>query len=142
MIIRSLLPSLFLCLAPQLALAADAQEKPTAEDLIRQKISWILMATSTPKMGAAEAFQTYGKMPETVTLSYTPGKSDNTTKYVAKMTYAKISKTVSTVTATGQGDPAISDKTITFTGTGQTDGVVTWKCSSTIDPKYLPAVCR
>ena len=38
--------------------------------------------------------------------------------------------------------PKLQGKVVTLTMTGSMGGDVSWKCSSTADPKYLPQTCR
>lgn len=68
-------------------------------------------------------------------------------RYVAKITTSTatepdgVCQIVATLKATNIAS-GIAGQTLTLTMTNNPAGAVTWRCSSTAQPKYLPAACR
>ena len=107
---------------------------------VRAKTSEVVLAASGGKTAVAEAFQTLGHMPLNMASA---GFTSQTSPYVSTLAYQTGSTSVATITATASTKEAkISGSTITLAGTADTNGVVTWVCSGSIDNKYKPANCR
>ena len=124
---------------------------------VRAKVSEVILAAEAAKVAVTESVQTQGAMPPTTSLVLDSLPS----QYVASVGYALDPSnaavgiitvtTTSSVTATDSvaatGDPRISAKTLTLTGTyTPATGQLTWVCaagtSNPIDAKYLPASCK
>lgn len=99
---------------------------------IRAKASEIILAASGLKTGVAEWYQSKGALPAAGSIA-----SDATSKYVQSVTWNG-----SVITATGQGDPKLTGKTITLTAATLSNGQVNWTCGGTLDAKYRPASCK
>ena len=108
---------------------------------VRAKTSEVVLAASGGRTAVAEAYQTLGHMPLNLTSA---GFSSQSSPYVSEVGYTQGSATVATIAATASSKEAkICAGTVTLTGTADsTTGVVTWVCSGSITPKYLPANCR
>jgi type IV pilus assembly protein PilA len=107
---------------------------------VRAKTSEVVLAASGGKTAVAESYQTLGHMPANLTSA---GFTSQVSPYVSSVGYTYTSATVATITATASAkEPKISGSTVTLAGTADTNGVVSWVCSGTIVPKYLPANCR
>ena len=112
---------------------------------IRAKMSEVVLAASSGKTSASEAYASYGQFPST---SASAGVETQASKYVASVGYTQTSATEAVITATTRGfnDTTIDAKTVILTGTGQANGQVVWVCTTgTTNPvpiKYLPASCR
>ena len=108
---------------------------------VRAKVSEPLSFADATKISIAEYFQATGGMPANAS---TAGFSTTTTSpYINSITYTRNSSTVGKIVidtkALGNG---VSGN-ITFLGTGNAVGVVTWDCkSSSLAAKYRPANCR
>jgi type IV pilus assembly protein PilA len=107
---------------------------------VRAKVSEVVLAASGGKTSVAEAYQTLGHMPASGSAGITPQAS----QYVATVTYSSNGADSATITATASAkEPKISGSTVVLAGAGLTaTGVVTWVCSGSITPKYLPSNCR
>ena len=99
---------------------------------VRAKVTEVILAASAPKTTITEATATLGSLPGSASVSVVSQVS----KYVSGVAW---NGTV--VTATAQGDTAITGSTITLTPT-LSNGQVTWACSGTILQKYRPASCQ
>ncbi len=107
---------------------------------VRAKVSEVVLAASGGKTAVAEAFQTLGRMPST---QASAGVTAQTSPYVSDVVYTTTASNVGILTATASAkEPKIATSTVVLTGTADTNGVVTWVCTGTILPKYLPANCR
>ena len=107
---------------------------------VRAKTTEVVLAASGGKTAVSEAYQTLGHMPANLTSA---GFTTQVSPYVASVGYTYTSATAATITATASAkEPKIATSTVTLSGTADTNGVVTWVCSGTIVPKYLPANCR
>jgi type IV pilus assembly protein PilA len=111
---------------------------------VRAKVSEVILAADPTKVAVAEYYQVNNTMPFGGSVSASTQVSD----YVASVAYANTSSTTTgkiTVT-TSTKDSNISSKQLDFTGTGASNGVVTWVCASGstngITAKYLPASCK
>ena len=106
---------------------------------VRAKVSEVLLAASSGRTAVSEAVQVSGAgFPTTASLVI----QSQSSKYVASVGYASIASTDGVVTATAQGDTAISGSTITLAGTVGTNAQVNWVCGGTILAKYRPASCK
>jgi type IV pilus assembly protein PilA len=109
---------------------------------IRAKVSEVILAASSAKVAVSEAAQSLGAMPDVASVAFDSMSS----KYVASTAYTQTNTATGVITATAKGEPKIDAKTLTMTGTLQSNGQVTWVCdasgSSAIDVKYRPASCR
>ncbi|MBK5103017.1 MAG: pilin [Burkholderiales bacterium] len=99
---------------------------------VRAKASEMILAASGMKTGVAEWFQSKGSLPATGSMV-----SDASSKYVASVTWNG-----TMITATGQGDPKLTGKTITLAAVTQSNGQVVWTCGGSLDAKYRPASCK
>jgi type IV pilus assembly protein PilA len=115
---------------------------------VRAKVSEGILAGSAGKTPLAEFFQNKGYMPAS---GASAGVQSVVTDKVAGTAYTKSSDTVGVITVTFKGSGAVhkdvDDKTIDFTGTGDTStGVINWQCktgtTSGVPAKYLPSSCK
>ncbi len=106
---------------------------------VRAKASEVVLAASGGKTSVAEAFQTLGHMPAN---AISAGIGAQSSPYVSGIGYATSATNAALLTATARGEAKITGSTITLAGLAGTDGVVTWTCNGSIDPKYKPANCR
>ena len=110
-----------------------------SEYTVRAKVSELVLAASGGKTAVSEAFQTLGHMPAVASA----GVGAQTSKFVASVTYATGATNTATITALANAaETKISGSTIVMSGTGDTNGVVQWTCSGTIEAKYKPSNCR
>ncbi len=100
---------------------------------VRAKVSEVMLAASAGKVAVSESAAALGAIPNTASLTIDSMSS----KYVSGTAY-----TTGVITATAQGDTAITGSTITMTGSYGTNGQVTWVCAGTIAAKYRPASCK
>jgi type IV pilus assembly protein PilA len=123
---------------------------------VRAKVSELILAAGPAKLTVTESVQLKGAMPATADLVLDSQPSS----YVASLGYASSTSTVGVITVTAAssvatdaqpvatGDPRISAKTLTFTGTyAPATGQLAWVCAAPagdtgIDAKYLPAACK
>jgi type IV pilus assembly protein PilA len=105
---------------------------------VRAKVTEVILAASSARTAVSEAVQVAGGFPATASMVMTPESS----KYVADVVYTQIDSASGTVTATAQGDSAISASTIVLSGSMNANGQVDWICGGTILPKYRPASCK
>ena len=105
---------------------------------VRAKVSEVVLAASGGKTSVAEAFQTLGHMP----VAASAGIASQSSKFVSGVVYTTTTTNVGVLTATAQGDAAITGSNVVLTGTADSTGVVTWVCTGSILAKYLPANCR
>ncbi len=98
----------------------------------RAKVSEVILATSTAKTTVAAAAATLSALPGSASVTFTSQSS----KYVSGVAWDGTK-----ITATAQGDAAITNSTITMTA-AYLSGQVTWTCSGSILAKYRPASCQ
>ena len=104
---------------------------------VRAKMSEVVLAASAMRTSVAENFQVKGYMP--IAASIPP--ITQSSKYVSTITYSTGNSTTATITAASVITNATGN--IVLTGTGSTSsGVVDWKCTGTVAPKYLPSSCK
>jgi type IV pilus assembly protein PilA len=106
---------------------------------VRAKVSEVVLAAAGGKTSIVEAFQTLGHMPATAS----SGITSQASKFVANVVYSSSSTNVGVLTATATAaEIKIANRSVILTGTGDSDGIVTWVCTGTINAKYLPSNCR
>ena len=105
---------------------------------VRAKVSEVVLAASSGRTIVSEAVQVNGGFPSTAALSI----QSQSSRYVSKVEYSSTASSDGVVTATAQGDSAISGSTITLSGTMGNNGQVTWTCAGTIAAKFRPASCK
>jgi len=106
---------------------------------VRAKVSEVVLAASSAKTNISEQAQTIGGMP----LSASASIENQTSRWVASVTYTSTASDSGVITATASGDTAIAGNTVTLTGAyNATTGQVTWTCGGTIAPRYMPSSCR
>jgi type IV pilus assembly protein PilA len=107
---------------------------------VRAKTSEVVLAASGGKTAVAEAYQTLGHMPANAASA---GISGQTSPYVASVAYTTTGATVGVLTATASAkESKIAGSNVVLTGTADTNGVITWVCTGSILPKYMPSNCR
>lgn len=113
---------------------------------VRAKMSEVVLAASSGKTAISEFYQTNNRMPSANLES--AGISDQSSKYVNRITIARTSDTVAVVTAFAQttvGGGVTTAQGVVLTGTADaTTGQVRWECTGagSIKTKYLPSNCR
>jgi type IV pilus assembly protein PilA len=107
---------------------------------VRAKVSEVLLAASSGRTSVSEAVQVSGTgFPTSASLVI----QSQSSKYVQSVGYAQgADSTSGVVTATAQGDTAISGSTITLTGVAGANAQVVWTCAGSIAAKYRPASCK
>lgn len=106
---------------------------------VRAKVSEVVLAASSGRTTISEIASTLGEMPS----DSSGALSSQSSRYVASVAYTRTNTGAGVITATAQGDNAISGSTVTLTGTYGTDtGQVTWQCGGTIASKYMPSSCK
>jgi type IV pilus assembly protein PilA len=101
---------------------------------VRAKVTEVMLAASSAKLGVSEYVTTYSALPPSG--SFTP--ESQSTKYVSGVAWDG-----TTITATAQGDAKISGSTITLTPTLNANGnQANWACAGSIDAKYRPSSCK
>ena len=107
---------------------------------VRAKVSEVILAASSGKTSVSEQAATYGTMPTTASGAI----NTQTSPYVSSVAYSSAGGTTGTITAIASTkETAISGSTVILTGTYDTStGQVSWACTGTIAPKYLPSSCK
>lgn len=109
---------------------------------VRAKVTELILAATPAKTALAEAVQTSGNMPES--LSIDTQKSP----VVAGVSYARDAGNdkVGTITVTAGEQPRIGGKTLQLKATLADGGQLSWTCgpgaANGLDAKYLPASCK
>ena len=108
---------------------------PAYQDyLLRAKVSEVILAASTAKVGVSEAFTTYSSMPSAAQFVV----ANQTSKYVAGVTW-----TGASVVVTATNDVNLNGNTIAlFPSVNSTTGVIQWTCSGSINSKFRPSSCQ
>ena len=107
---------------------------------VRAKTSEVVLAASGGKTAVADAYQTLGHMPANISSA---GFTSQSSPYVSSVGYSTGATNTGTITATASAkETKISNQDITLAGTADAEGVITWVCSGSINPKYKPANCR
>jgi len=111
---------------------------------VRAKVSELILAASSGRTSLSEAFATNSAFPATA--SAADFVENNSSPYVASVTYASSGDTEGTITVTASSTVGgeANGKTIELVGTGNTtNGTVSWVCQPGDMPaKYLPASCK
>ena len=112
---------------------------PAYQDyLVRARVSEVVLAASAARTTVAEAAASDSDPANKTTMPPSVSIESQTSKYVSGVTYAS-----GVITATAKSLGGSAAGSILLTGTKQSNGQVTWKCSSsTIAQKYLPATCK
>ena len=106
---------------------------------VRAKVSEVLLAASSGRTVVSEAVQVSGAgFPLAASLVI----ASQSSKYVASVGYDSTASSSGVVTATAQGDTAISGSTIELSGVVGSNAQVVWTCGGTIAAKYRPASCK
>jgi type IV pilus assembly protein PilA len=125
---------------------------------VRAKVTELVLAATPAKLAVTEGVQIKGVMPDADSFTAAVLPIDATSGYVASVGYTpptnsdSAAPSVGVITVTGQNDPRLNDKILTFTGTyTPATGQLVWVCAapaagagagSGIDTKYLPASCK
>ena len=107
--------------------------------LVRAKVSEVILAASAGKSTVAAAAATLVGMPTTAQ----GGVQSQTTQWVESVRYTSSSPASGTIVATAAGDPHIAGLTVSLIGTyDASTGRISWVCTSSIPPKFLPSSCK
>lgn len=104
---------------------------------VRAKMSEVVLMTAPAKLAVAETVSSLGSL-ASLTAANSGYIFPGATKYVSGVTITDATGVV-TVTSTVPG--ATGNIVMTPTAVG-TAGQLTWKCTTTISTKYVPAECR
>ncbi len=100
----------------------------------RAKVSEVMLAASSGRTAVSEAATTLGALPGAASVDIGVQSS----RYVQSVAWDGAA-----VTATAQGDNAISGSTIVLSASfNASTAQVVWTCGGTIATKYRPASCR
>ena len=113
---------------------------PAYQDYMkRAKVSEVMLAASSARTNVSESAAFLGHMPATASLVIETQSST----YVSGVAYA-LDGVTGVVTALAQGfsDTTIDAKSLTLTGTIQSNGQVVWDCGGSIPAKYRPSSCQ
>ncbi|SEM92741.1 type IV pilus assembly protein PilA [Luteibacter sp. UNCMF331Sha3.1] len=102
----------------------------------RAKVSEGFVLADGAKLAVAETFQSSGKMPADATAA---GYTATATTYVESITLGT-SNGIVTVKYRNIGS-GVDTKNVVLTPT-TTTGVITWKCTGSVSPQFLPSNCR
>jgi type IV pilus assembly protein PilA len=102
---------------------------------VRAKVTEVVLAASAPKVAVAEWYQTKGSFPATAA---SLGVDSQVSKYVASVAVTDATGVITAVSK-DLGTGITGDIVMTPTASGN---VLTWACTGTILPKYLPASCK
>jgi type IV pilus assembly protein PilA len=100
---------------------------------VRAKVTEVVLAASSAKVGIAEWAQTKNALPTAA--EFTP-------LYTATSKVSAVAWDGTAVKATAVAAEIPGAGDIVMTPTLQADGKVTWVCTGTINAKYLPASCK
>lgn len=108
---------------------------------VRAKVSELILAAASAKAAVAEAAQTQGAIPTSLTVDSQSGKYVNDVAYTGTSGTATI-----TVTAKSDAGAGLASKKITFTGTRSSNGQIIWTCGAPttdgVEAKYRPSSCK
>ncbi len=114
---------------------------PAYQDYVaRAQMSEAMMLAGGGKTAVAEAWMQTGTMPADNTEANLAQPASITGKYVASVTVTA-SGLVALMKGVGSVAAGIANKTLTLSPTNA-GGSVKWTCTSSADPKYIPAACR
>jgi len=119
---------------------------PAYQDyMVRAKLSEVVVAGDACKNSVVEFFEGQGHVPPTLVSA---GCNNNTTKYIASTTFPAPGNILITTQAGALDLGTAAGKAyglLPIPNATNTD-VLEWKCDTTagtsIDPKYLPSLCR
>ena len=104
------------------------------EYTVRAKVSEVMLAASSARVGVAEYVNTYSALPSAA--SFTPEMQ--LTKYVQSVSWDGTK-----IIALAQGEAKITGSTIELSATlVNNNSQVNWACAGTIDAKYRPSSCK
>ncbi|WP_305075636.1 pilin [Propionivibrio sp.] len=118
---------------------------PAYQDyMVRAKVSEAVLAASSGRTAVAETFSQKGTMQLT---QESMGVQNQTSKYVASVTYTGTSQTVGDIIVLTKTDTSLggaSNTSLILRGTGDTNtGTIAWSCGAGNMPaKYLPSSCK
>ncbi|MCJ1884848.1 pilin [Pseudomonas sp. LA21] len=104
----------------------------------RAKISEVIVMTAPAKLAVAETSSSLGGL-ASLTASNSGYTFPGPTKYVSGITVAA---TTGVVTAVSTVPGATGNIVLTPTANSNGSGQLTWKCTTTINTKYVPSECR
>ena len=110
---------------------------------IRTQVSEGANMVSSAKLAVAQVLDETGSFPTTNTAAGLSPAGSITGKYVSGVQVGTAGAITATF-STGEENPEISNDAVVFTP-ADNGGSVSWTCSgtsTTVDAKYLPAVCR
>jgi type IV pilus assembly protein PilA len=113
----------------------------------RARVSEIILSLDSAKLAVVEAAQmSGGKIPLESSIEFTPRPSSYVADVTIRVTNALADNGTAVITAIGRGDAELTDKTVTLTGTTDSDGNIQWVCAKGaadgVEAKYLPATCQ
>ncbi len=118
---------------------------PAYQDyMVRAKVSEVVLAASSGRTAVAETFSQKGTMSLT---AGSMGVQNQTSKYVASVSYSSNTATQGDILVTASSDPSLASAANTrmiLRGQGDTAaGTVKWLCGTDNMPrKYLPSSCK
>jgi type IV pilus assembly protein PilA len=121
---------------------------PAYQDyMVRAKVSEIVLAASSGRTAVAETFSQKGTMD---LLMDSMGVQDQSTRYVASVSYKAVNSTQGDIIVTSSTDTGLgtgTSATVMLRGEGNANGTVGWRCgpgtTGTAMPiKYLPSSCK
>jgi type IV pilus assembly protein PilA len=105
------------------------------EYTVRAKVSEVMLAASSARVGVAEYVNTYSVLPDAA--SFTP--ETQVSKYVASVAWDG----AAIVATASAAEPKIAGATLTLTAALTNNNTqVNWTCAGSIDPKYRPSSCK
>ncbi|MBF0096664.1 MAG: pilin [Magnetococcales bacterium] len=104
---------------------------------VRAKVGEALSLSSGAKQAVAEYRMSTSNWPADNTTAGLAAANAITGNFVASVTATN--NTI--VIAFNAADSNLNGKTVTLTGT-ENAGSISWACTSTLDPRYLPSACR
>jgi type IV pilus assembly protein PilA len=118
----------------------------------RAKVSEVVLAASSAKVGVSEYAQTYNTM-AAASINGANVVAPQTSKYVQTVYYADGATvgSIGRIIAVAQGVPNVTGGAVQLTGTISTNGQVDWVCTASptggsvsiaLPTKYLPASCK
>ena len=118
---------------------------PAYQDyVIRSQVGEGAVLADGVRVHITEAFSNLGEIPANNTLAGLPSPTSISGKYVHSVSLSGGKVAVVFSSTTPQRANAIIDgKSLVFTPDANgSASAVNWTCSSTINPKYLPTICR
>ncbi|WP_062475320.1 pilin [Variovorax boronicumulans] len=103
----------------------------------RAKVSELLLMAAPAKLAVAETASSFGDL-QSVTATNNGYSFPGATKYVSGVTIAAGGEVTVASLIPGAGGNIVLTPTAVATGSAQ----LTWKCTTTINVKFVPAECR